>query len=119
MKKSREKEIREAETRGIDVIVIGSKGEFEYATNKNENSDCCDSCEYLRFERDPDPYDWFRDMDEKAICIKLNAKIAGALEPRDMTNIEKPLWCPKLGRKLTEKEQGEAEKDFTFAKKFR
>ena len=114
-----EKEIREYEERGLNVVKIGSDGKLEYATNKNLNTDYCDSCEFLKFEPDPDPDDWFRDGDEKAICTKLDAQIAGALEPRELTNIYKPLWCPKLGRKLTPKEQKEAEERLDFDTKIR
>ena len=114
-----QKEIREYEERGLDVVEIGSDGKLEYATNKSSNTDYCDSCEFLKFEPDPAPDDWFRDGDEKAICTKLDAQIAGALEPRELTNIYKPIWCPKLGRKLTPKEQKEAEERLDFDKKIR
>lgn len=119
MSKLTEKEIRKFEKRGLDVIEIGSEGNLEYATKMNDDSKYCDSCDCLRFESDPDPFDWFRSDDEKAICTKMDAEIAGALEPRDMINIHKPLWCPKIGRELTAEERAEAEKMLALHQKMR
>ena len=59
----------------------------------------CDSCRFLIFEPDPDPYDWFRDGDKKAVCEKTNETIQGALErPSEMVQIRKPSWCPRSAR---------------------
>ena len=49
----------------------------------------------------------------------MDAEIAGALEPRDMINIHKPLWCPKIGRELTSEEKVEAERRLALDKKMR
>ena len=95
-KRLTENEIRTYEEMGLDVIVTGSEGKLEYATKMNNNHDYCDSCENLRFSLDPDSDDWFHDQEQKAICMKVNKKIVGALEPYEMTGITKPPWCPKL-----------------------
>lgn len=105
MDEKKKKEIREMENAGLDVISIDSQGKMDYATRRNESSEYCDSCQFLKFEADPDPHDWFRDDDQKAICTKMNAKIEGSLEPRELTNILKPCWCPYLGRELTDLEK--------------
>lgn len=90
-----------------------------YATKKDESEEYCDSCEYLEFQSDPDPIDWFHDMDQKAICNKLDAKIAGALEPREMTKISRPLFCPKSTSKLSEKEKEITGKMLILARKYK
>ena len=112
-------EIRKMENAGIKVISVNSEGRMHYATERNGSSECCDLCNFLRFEPDPDPTDWMRDTDQKAICTALNVKIAGSLEPREMTNIRKPLYCPRLGRELTAEEKVVAERDLACAKKGR
>lgn len=84
---------------------------------ENQSSEYCDQCSSLRLEPDPDPYDWFRNGDKKAVCLEVNGLIAGCLEtPSEWTNIEKPLYCPKLGRELSEEEKIEAEKWLKWAK---
>lgn len=107
------KEIREFEEAGIDVVAT-CNGKLEYVTGGiNESCNVCDNCEFLRFKPDPDPCDWFRDGDQKAVCLKMEAKIVGALErPSEMVNIEKPIWCPYLGKELSEEEK----KWFKYAK---
>ena len=112
-------EIRKMEEAGIKVISVNPEGRINYATERNGSSKCCDLCSFLRFEPDPDPNDWMRDTDQKAICTALNAKIAGSLEPRELTNISKPLYCPRLGRQLTDEEKAIAERDLAWAKKNR
>lgn len=119
MSKLTEKEIRKVEGSGLDVVVIGSEGKLEYATEMNKDSNYCDSCDYLRFESSPDPFDWFESDEERAICTRLDAQIAGALEPHEMTDIYKPLWCPKIGRELPSEEKVEAERRLALDKKMR
>lgn len=68
----------------------------------------CDSCCYLRLLPDPDPYDWFEQNNMKAVCLSMKAVIEGSLGTGETTNIQKPLYCPKLGRELTKKEIEEA-----------
>lgn len=117
MDKKLEKEIREYEEAGISVVAT-KNGKLEYVTGGiNKDNDTCDSCEFLEFRPDPDPYDWFRDGDQKAVCIKMKAAIACALErPSEMVNIVKPLWCPYLGRELSEDEKMQAEKRLEYRK---
>lgn len=107
---------KEFEEAGIDVISTDKQGKLDYATKMNNGSEYCDSCEALQFLPDPDPTDWFHDGDRKAVCTQLGVTIAGSLEPREMTNIEKPLYCPKLGRELTQEEQKMAKITFELAK---
>lgn len=102
-------EIRKMEEMGLDVIVTGDRGKLLYATETGDGHRYCDVCECLRFVSDPDhPNDWFSDGAQKALCTEKKAMIAGALEPREMNHITKPLWCPKLGRELTDEEKREA-----------
>lgn len=78
----------------------------------------CDKCESFRLLPDPNPDDWFRDGDMKAVCLEVNGVIEGSLEtPREWINIHKPLYCPKLGRELNEEEKKIAAKRLEFAKK--
>ena len=53
----------------------------------------------------------------KAVCLDVNGVIEGSLErPSEMTNIKKPIWCPKLGRELTEEEKKQADAFLKLAK---
>lgn len=64
----------------------------------------------FRLLQDPDPKDWFRDGDIKSVCLEVNGVIEGSLErPSEWTNICKPLYCPKLGRGLSEEEKKTAD----------
>lgn len=101
-----QKEIREFEEAEIDVVATHN-GKLTHVTGGINNSpEVCDSCACLIFAPDPDPDDWFRDNDKKAVCTEMKATIVGSLErPSEMVNIHKPLWCPKLGRELTAKEK--------------
>ena len=61
----------------------------------------CDKCSDFRLEPDPDPYDWFRDSDMKAVCCATGRVIEDSLEkPSEWTNIPRPRFCPKLGREV-------------------
>ena len=83
-----------------------------------EESPICNLCKFFLLAPDPDPYDWFRDGDMKALCLKQKAVIAGALEyPSEWQNILKPLWCPKLGRKLSKDEKEKSIESLTYAQK--
>lgn len=108
--------IKEMEMAGINVISIAQNGALEYATENGNESEYCDRCSQLRLLPDPDPFDWFRDGDMKAVCLEVNGVIAGALETREVTKIHKPLYCPKLGRELTEEEKACARITLKFAK---
>ena len=100
------REIKEYEEAGIDVVALGSGGTLDYSTQGLGGIECCDQCSAFRLLPDPDPNDWFRDGDMKAVCLEVNGVIAGSLErPSEWTNIPKPLYCPKLGRELNEKEK--------------
>ena len=110
------KEIKEMEEAGIDVVQINSQGRLEYATKMNSGINFCDSCTHLIFLPDPDPDDWFRDDDKKAVCAEMKALIAGSLEFNELTNIRKPLWCPMLGRELAEEEKAKAKEMLDYAR---
>ena len=78
----------------------------------------CNQCDSFMLAPDPDPYAWFRATAKKAVCLKLKAVIQGSLEyPSEWSNLSKPLWCPKLGRKLSEEEKKEAIESLTYAQK--
>ena len=112
------REIKEYEEAGIDVVVIGSGGTLDYSTQDMGGCEYCDHCSAFRLLPDPDPYDWFRDGDKKAVCLEVNGVIEGSLErPSEWTNIPKPLYCPKLGRELSEKEKKEADERLQWARK--
>ena len=106
MDKNLEKEIREFEKAGIDVVAT-KNGKLEHVTGGiNQSPNVCDSCPNLIFAPDPDPYDFFRDGDQKALCLSMKAAIETGLErPSEMVNILKPIWCPCLGRELTSEEK--------------
>ena len=111
------REIKEYEDAGIDVVAIGSGGTLDYSTQGMGGSEYCDKCNAFRLFPDPDPYDWFRVGDKKAVCLEVNGVIEGTLErPSEWTNIRKPLYCPKLGRELSEEEKEEAAERLKWAK---
>lgn len=111
------REIKDYEEAGIDVVAIGNEGTLDYATQGLGGSEYCDKCDAFRLLPDPAPDDWFRDGDMKAVCLEVNGVIEGNLErSSEWTNIRKPLYCPKLGRKLTEKEKQEAAEMLKWAK---
>jgi len=84
-----------------------------------EGSEYCDQCSDFRLLPDPDPYDWFRDGDMKAVCLAVNGVIRGALErPSECVNIRKPLYCPKIGRELSDEEKKEAAEQLEWAQKY-
>lgn len=106
-------EIKEYENAGISVVATDRDGKIVYSTK----DEYCDHCSAFRLQPDPDPYDWFRDNDVRAVCLEVNGVIVGSLEtPSEYTNIRKPLYCPKLGRELSEDEKKEAAKRLEWAK---
>lgn len=109
-------EIKKFEAAGFNVTFTGSNGKLEYSTQGSCDDKYCDSCEFLRLLPDPDPFDWFRDGNMKAVCFKVNGLIMGALErPSEWTNIHRPLFCPKLGRELSEEEKVKAAEMLKYA----
>ncbi len=113
-----QKEIKEMEAAGLDVVAVDEDGKLTYVTGGiNQDTNFCDSCPYLAFRQDPDPYDWFRSDDQKAVCEIKKAVIEGSLEkPSEMVNIRKPLWCPYLKCSLTEEEEKKAKERLSFDK---
>ena len=111
------REIKEYEEAGIDVVAIGSHGTLGYSTKGMGGCEYCDQCSAFRLLPDSDPLDWFRDGDMKAVCLEVNGVIEGPLErPSEWTNIRKPLYCPKLGRELSEEEKKTAAERLKWAK---
>lgn len=111
------REINEFEKAGLDVVSIGSGGTLDYSSQGMGGCEYCDQCNAFRLLPDPDPNDWFRDCDMKAVCLEVNGVIVGSLErPSEWTNIPKPLYCPKLGRELSEEEKEKAAKALKWAK---
>lgn len=101
-----QEEIKQMEEAGITVVATQNGKLIHNTGGINEDSKFCDSCKNLEFRPDPDEDDWFRDEDQKAVCLEMLAVIRGGLErPSEMVNIEKPLWCSKLGRELTQTEK--------------
>ncbi len=113
-----QKEIKEMEAAGLDVVAVDEDGKLAYVTGGiNQDENFCDSCPYLAFRRDPEPGDWLHDNDQKAVCETKKAVIAGALEkPSEMVNIRTPLWCPRLKCSLTEEEEKKAKERLSFDK---
>ena len=102
-------EIKKFEEAGMDVVAVSSDGKLDYSTQGVGGGEYCDQCSAFRLLPDPDPYDWFRSGDKMAVCLEVNGVIEGSLErPSEWTNIYKPLYCPKLGRELSEEEKKEA-----------
>ena len=118
MNERTKEEIKKMEDAGIDVVMTEG-GRLSHVTGGiNTDSNVCDSCNCLFFADDPDPFDWFRSGDQKAVCSEMKAVIADSLErPSEMINLSKPLWCPKLERELTKKEKNIAETRLAFDKK--
>ena len=111
-------EIKKFEESGISVVAVDSDGKLSYSTQGVGGSEYCDQCSAFRLLPDPDPFDSFRDDDMKAVCLEVNGVIAGSLErPSEYTNIRKPLYCPKLGRELSEDEKKKATKRLEWARK--
>ena len=103
------RKIKEFEEAGIDVVAVSTDGTLEYATQGKGGGEYCDQCSAFRLLPDPDPDDWFRDGDMKAVCLEVNGVIEGSLErPSEWINIRKPLYCPKFGRELSEEEKEKA-----------
>lgn len=110
------REIKEFEEAGFDVIAVGSDGTLDYSTQGKGGSEYCDQCSAFRLLPDPDSDDWFGDM--KAVCLEVGGVIEGSLErPSEWTNIRKPLYCPNLGRELSEEEKKKAAKHLDWARK--
>ena len=111
--------IKEFEEAGIfSVVAVDNDGRISYSTKGVGGSEYCDQCSAFRLLPDPDPTDWFRDNDKKAVCLEVNGVIAGSLEgPGEYTNIRKPLYCPKLGRELSEDEKKKATERLEWARK--
>lgn len=53
----------------------------------------------------------------KGVCLNVEGVIAGTLSPSECYNIQKPLYCPKIGRELSDEEKKEATKDLDWAQK--
>ena len=110
-------EIKKFEKAGLEVVAIDKGGSLCYKTQQNNSNELCDSCPSFRLLPDPDPNDWFRDDDMKAVCLEVNGVIKGSLEcPSEFINIHKPLYCPKLGRELNEQEKEIAARRLAIAK---
>ncbi len=86
--------IKELESMGLSVTVKNSDGTIVYSTN-NDKCKYCDDCKYLEFLPDPDPSDWFRDDDKKAVCRLAKKEIVGGLEWNELKDIHVPDFCPK------------------------
>lgn len=110
-------EVRKMEEMGIGVVVTDGQGRLLHATESGDGEEYCDRCECLRFMPDPDSADSFGADEQKANCTEMRAMVAGALGFHEMTHILKPLWCPRLGRELTEEEKEEAKQRLEFGKK--
>lgn len=56
-------------------------------SNENNAPENCLDCAFHKVQRDPDPYDWFCDDDEKTICTKTST---GDGEYRTITSGNRP-----------------------------
>lgn len=107
--------IKGCEELGFDVVVVRGDGKLDYSTQGMGGSDYCDQCISFRLFPDSDPCDLFGD--KMAVCLEVDGLIEGALETaNEWTNIRKPLYCPKLGRKLSEEESKQATEQLKWAK---
>ena len=81
-----------------------------------KNSPICNQCKFFMLALDP--CDWFIDRDMKALCLKQKAVIVEGLKyPSEWNKILKPLWCPKLGRRLRKDEKEKSIESLTYAQK--
>lgn len=81
-------EIKEYEEAGIDVFAIDHDRSLAYSSQGMGGCEYCDQCSSFRLLPDPNPFDWFRDDDMKAVCLEVNGVIASFLEgPSEYTNI--------------------------------
>lgn len=102
------REIKEYEKAGLYVVVTGSDGTLEYSTQEMGGCEYCNQCNAFKL---------ISDSDMKAVCLEVNGVIAGYLEnPSEWTNLPKPLYCPRLGRELSEEEKVTADKMLKWAK---
>ena len=109
-------EIKKYEESGIDVIAISNDGTLEHYTQGTQGNEYCCQCCAFRLLPDPDPHDWFGDKNMKVVCVEVNGVIASSLEkPSEWNNIRKPLYCPKIGRELSEEEKESAIKMLKWA----
>lgn len=95
MDKETKEKIKKAEENGVNVFMTDEEGRLLYASNASSDEKYCDMCDALRFYSDPDPYDWFRDDDQKAYCERCHTVIKGSLEWNELTRILRPKFCPK------------------------
>ncbi len=86
-------EIKRYEEAGMKVQCTQADGKLTYQTKVDPNT--CNGCEHFRLLPDPDPFDWFDDDDQKAICEKCNATIAQALSVFEANSVRIPSWCPE------------------------
>lgn len=95
------KNVDEEETELIkQTLFLGADGEVLHCPDINLDEYYCDSCSYLRFCSNPDPYDPFRWSDEDAVCSKMKQVISERRSVMHMDKITKPAFCPK---KVTKK----------------
>lgn len=99
-------------TKGIPFLSPIARDEVEVTVVNEFCNDCC----FLRLLPDPDPYDWFADNEKKAVCLEMKAVIEGSLGPFETNKIQKPLYCPKLGRELSEEEKKKSAEWLKWAK---
>lgn len=100
-----EKEIKEFGEQGFSVLSIDSAGKLDYVTNPESSNDYCDSCEHLRLMPDTNYAVLFREDDKKAICMEKQVVMYRFISRNKLIYTEKPLYCPKLGRELTDDEE--------------
>ena len=116
------KRIRKLEKAGFNIIVAQKSGEVMYKTKEkdageNQCEKCCNWCNNFILEPDPDPGDWARDGDMKAVCYAKSAVIAGGLEnPSEWENVAVPIWCPEKAKTLSKKKKKKAAEELKFAK---
>ena len=116
LSENEKREIKMYEDAGLHVIAT-KNGKEVYNSEKNDDKEVCNGCQFLRLVEDPDPYDWFRDSDQKAICELLKAVLYGSLEPRDIAKIHRPVICPYLSDSLDDEQKERAKTMLKYAKK--
>ena len=84
-------EIKKYEEAGLDVLEI-SGDKITYQTKQDTNT--CNSCDFLRLLPDPDPYDSFCCDDQKAICAENGKVISVAMNVWEASRVNIPKWCP-------------------------
>ena len=111
-----EKDLREVEKKEDASINLVDASKENCSDQDQDMSKYCNNCKAFKLVSEYTPYSSIKNESKKAICLEIDGVIKSSLKNIDeWTNIPKPLYCPKLGRELTEKEQKKADRMMDWA----